>query len=139
MLYTVGEMAKLLGIAASTLRYYDQEGLLPFVERSSGGVRVFTEQDYAPLAVICCLKKSGLSVREIRAFVMLAQQGDDSLRQRLELFRCRKAAVERQIADLQETLRVLEEKCRYYEAACRAGSKDAVRGSFPGKQQTGGE
>ena len=117
MLYTVGEMAKLLGIAASTLRYYDQEGLLPFVERSSGGVRVFTEQDYAPLAVICCLKKSGLSVREIRAFVMLAQQGDDSLRQRLELFRRRKAAVERQIADLQETLRVLEEKCRYYEAA----------------------
>mgnify|MGYP002799818490 FL=1 len=139
MLYTVGEMATLLGIAASTLRYYDQEGLLPFVERSSGGVRVFTEQDYAPLAVICCLKKSGLSVREIRAFVTLAQQGDDSLRQRLELFRRRKAAVERQIADLQETLRVLEEKCRYYEAACRAGSEDAVRGSFPGKQQTGGE
>lgn len=139
MLYTVGEMAKLLGIAASTLRYYDQEGLLPFVERSSGGVRVFTEQDYAPLAVICCLKKSGLSVREIRAFVTLAQQGDDSLRQRLELFRRRKAAVERQIADLQETLRVLEEKCRYYEAACRAGSEDAVRGSFPEKRQTGGE
>ena len=138
MLYTVGEMAKLLGIAASTLRYYDQEGLLPFVERSSGGVRVFTEQDYAPLAVICCLKKSGLSVREIRAFVTLAQQGDDSLRQRLELFRRRKAAVERQIADLQETLRVLEEKCRYYEAACRAGSEDAVRGSFPEKRQTGG-
>ena len=139
MLYTVGEMAKLLGIAASTLRYYDQEGLLPFVERSSGGVRVFTEQDYAPLAVICCLKKSGLYVREIRAFVTLAQQGDDSLRQRLELFRRRKAAVERQIADLQETLRVLEEKCRYYEAACRAGSEDAVRGSFPEKRQTGGE
>lgn len=36
MLYTVGEMARLLGIAASTLRYYDQEGLLPFVERSRG-------------------------------------------------------------------------------------------------------
>ena len=82
MLYTVGEMAKLLGIAASTLRYYDQEGLLPFVERSSGGVRVFTEQDYAPLAVICCLKKSGLSVREIRAFVMLAQQGDQAALQK---------------------------------------------------------
>ena len=33
MVYTVGEMAKLLGVAASTLRYYDKEGLLPFVER----------------------------------------------------------------------------------------------------------
>ena len=39
MVYTVGEMAKLLDIPASTLRYYDKEGLLPFVERSSGGIR----------------------------------------------------------------------------------------------------
>ena len=41
MVYTVGEMAKLLDIPASTLRYYDKEGLLPFVERSSGGIRPF--------------------------------------------------------------------------------------------------
>ena len=39
MVYTVGEMAKLLEVPASTLRYYDKEGLLPFVERSSGGIR----------------------------------------------------------------------------------------------------
>ena len=32
MVYTVGEMAKLLGVTASTLRYYDKEGLLPFVD-----------------------------------------------------------------------------------------------------------
>lgn len=38
MFYTVGEMAKKLNIAASTLRYYDKEGLMPFVERSGGGV-----------------------------------------------------------------------------------------------------
>ena len=43
MVYTVGEMAKLLDIPASTLRYYDKEGLLPFVERSSGGIRLFRE------------------------------------------------------------------------------------------------
>ena len=30
MIYTVGEMAKTLGVPASTLRYYDKEGLLPF-------------------------------------------------------------------------------------------------------------
>ena len=40
MLYTVGEMERLLGVTASTLRYYDKEGLLPFVERSSGGIRI---------------------------------------------------------------------------------------------------
>ena len=127
MLYTVGEMARLLGIAASTLRYYDQEGLLPFVERSRGGIRMFTERDYGSLMVIECLKKSGLSIKEIKAFIVLAQQGDASLEQRLALFRRRKEAVEQQIAALEETLCLLQYKCWYHETACRAGTEDAVR------------
>ena len=65
MLYTVGEMAKTLGVPASTLRYYDQEGILPFVERSSGGIRMFTDKDYEWLKVIECLKKSGLSISQL--------------------------------------------------------------------------
>ncbi len=58
MTYTVGQMAKMLGLAGSTLRYYDKEGLLPFVERSSGGIRMFREKDYEWLQIIECLKKS---------------------------------------------------------------------------------
>ena len=46
MQYTVGQMAKRLGVAPSTLRYYDKEGLLPYVERSNGGIRMFKESDY---------------------------------------------------------------------------------------------
>ena len=57
MVYTVGEMAELLGVRASTLRYYDNEGLLPFVERSSGGIRMFRESDIEWLRVIGCMKK----------------------------------------------------------------------------------
>ncbi len=37
MYYIVGETVRRLGVAVSTLRYYDKEGLLPFVECSSGG------------------------------------------------------------------------------------------------------
>ena len=47
----VGEMAKSLDIPASTLRYYDKEGLLLFVERSAGGIRVFKEQDMENIRV----------------------------------------------------------------------------------------
>ena len=57
MAYTVGEMARRLGVPASTIRYYDKEGLLPFVGRSSGGIRVFTEKDFEWLRIIECLKK----------------------------------------------------------------------------------
>ena len=45
MFYTIGEMAQKLNVAPSTLRYYDKEGLLPFVERSSGGIRMFKDED----------------------------------------------------------------------------------------------
>ena len=131
MLYTVGEMARLLGIAASTLRYYDQEGLLPFVERSQGGVRMFTDRDYGTLQVIGCLKRSGLSIKEIKQFIGPAEQGDASLDQRLEIFQRRRAAVERQIAELQRMLSLLEYKCWYYETACQAGTEDAVRNLRP--------
>ena len=66
IIYTVGEMAQKLGVPASTLRYYDKEGLLPFVERSSGGIRMFRENDFEWLQVIRCMKKAGMSIKDIR-------------------------------------------------------------------------
>ena len=68
MFYTVGEMAKRMGVAASTLRYYDKEGLLPFVERSDGGIRMFKDSDMESLAMIECLKKTGMSIKDIKLF-----------------------------------------------------------------------
>ena len=52
MFYTIGEMAQKLDVAPSTLRYYDKEGLLPFVERSSGGIRMFKDEDMLDVRVI---------------------------------------------------------------------------------------
>ncbi len=131
MLYTIGEMSRLLNIPASTLRYYDQEGLLPSVERSKGGIRMFSDQDYGWLKVIECLKKSGLSIREMKAYTDLAGKGDGSLTQRLELFRSRKDAVKEQIEDMKEILRLLEFKCWYYEQAIQNGTEDSVRSLTP--------
>ena len=50
----------MMEIPTSTLRYYDNEGLLPFVERSNGGERVFKSEDLEWLYVIGCLKKAGM-------------------------------------------------------------------------------
>ena len=79
MIYTVGEMAQKLGVPASTLRYYDKEGLLPFVERSSGGIRMFRENDFEWLQVIRCMKKAGMSIKDIRQYIELSMQGDDTI------------------------------------------------------------
>lgn len=48
-----------LDVPASTLRFYDKEGLLPFVERLPGGIRMFQDPDLEWLQIIGCMKKAG--------------------------------------------------------------------------------
>jgi len=127
MLYTVGEIAKILGISASTLRYYDKEGLLPFVERSNSGIRMFTDKDYEWLKVIECLKKSGLSIKDIKAYTNMVNQGNNSLSERLELFQARRTAIKQQIMEMQEALELLEFKCWYYSQAVKDHTDEKVQ------------
>ena len=122
MVYTVGEMANRLEVPASTLRYYDKEGLLPFVERSSGGIRMFRESDLEWLQVISCMKKAGMSIRDIRHYIELAMQGDDTIETRLQMFQHQREVLQRQIAEMQHTLETVEYKCWFYETAKAAGT-----------------
>ncbi len=127
MLYTVGEMAKKLGVAPSTLRYYDKEGLLPFVERSGGGMRVFRDQDFEWLQVIGCLKKAGMKLCDIKKFIEMAMQGDETIDDRLNLITAQKKEVEAQLAALRKTLATLKFKEWYYTTAKADGTTERVR------------
>ncbi len=122
MFYTIGEMAKQLGINASTLRYYDKEGLLPFVERSSGGIRMFQDTDFEWLKIIECLKKTGMHLTDIKRFITMAMQGDNTIDDRLQLILKQWENVRSQIAMLTETLQILEYKIWYYETAKANGT-----------------
>lgn len=76
-----------LDVPASTLRFYDKEGLLPFVERLPGGIRMFQDTDLEWLQIIGCMKKAGMSIRDIRQYIEQAQWGDDTIALRLAMFR----------------------------------------------------
>lgn len=123
MSYTIAAAARMLDIPATTLRYYDKEGLLPFVGRLDSGYRVFTDNDVSLLKVIECLKKTGMSIKEIKQFTDWMQQGDASLQQRYEMFLQRRRVAEEQMEDLKKTLELIDHKCRYYEAAIAAGTE----------------
>jgi len=127
MLYTVGEVAKILSVAPSTLRYYDKEGLLPFVERSNKGVRMFKDEDFEWLYIINCLKKTGLSIKDIKSFVDMSIIGDETIEQRLKLFLKQRENVLAKISELQNTLNILDYKCWYYETAQKKGSTEAMK------------
>ena len=123
MPYTIKQAAELTNLTPVTLRYYDKQGLLPYMERRESGYRMFSDGDIAMLRVIECLKKSGMSIKDIRQFSEWVLMGDDSLQERYEMFLERKKAVEAQMADLQKTLDFINHKCWYYETAIEAGTE----------------
>lgn len=122
MFYTIGEMAQKLNVAPSTLRYYDKEGLLPFVERSSGGIRMFKDEDMEWLRLLGCLKKAGMPLKEIRSFLDWSRQGDATISQRLELIEKQRQSVLDQQKQLEDTLLMLDYKRWYYQTAQEAGT-----------------
>ena len=128
-MYTIKETSQLLGIPATTLRYYDKIGLLPFVERRESGYRMFTEKDIEMLQLIECLKLAGMTLSDIRQFAQWLREGDATLQQRYQMFLERRRAVRQQLADLQKTLDVLDYKCWFYETAIEAGTA-AVHDNF---------
>ena len=87
---------------------------------------MFTEKDYEALQVIGCLKKSGLSIKEIKSFITMAQQGDKTIKERYELFHGRREALLKQMEELQKTLDLLNFKCWYYETAIKDGTEKRV-------------
>ena len=131
MFYTVGEMAKKIGVAPSTLRYYDKEGLLPFVERSGGGIRMFKDSDIEWMEIIECLKKTGRPIKEIKKFIDWCMQGDSTIEQRLELIDRQRSNVLSQMEQLKSTLLTLNYKHWYYEEAKKAGTCDIHKNRKP--------
>ncbi len=126
MAYTVGEMAKILHVAPSTLRYYDKEGLLPFVERSSGGIRLFKDSDFEWLSITECMKQTGMPM----TFIDLCMAGNSTLSERLNLIRRQQKVVHAQMAQLQSTLDMLDCKEWYYRTAQQAGAR-AIHATLP--------
>lgn len=133
MFYTIGEMARKLNVAPSTLRYYDKEGLLPFVERSSGGIRMFKDEDMEWLRMLGCLKKAGMPLKEIRDFMECSRRGDSTIGRRLELIEKQRQSVLDQQRQLEDTLLMLDYKQWYYRTAQKAGTC-AVHDSLPLEQ-----
>jgi len=122
--YSISEVAKKLNLTVYTLRYYDKEGLIPFVERTSSGTRLFKDSDIEALKVIECLKSTGMPLKEIKNFIDWCSEGDSTLQQRYDMFLERKASVEAQMEELKKTMELIEHKCFYYKTALEAGTED---------------
>lgn len=126
MSYSISQVAKMMGVTPSTLRYYDQEGLLPHIKRING-MRVFEDEDFQWLRVLNCLKNTKMPIKKIRQYVELAQEGDQTLKERYQLIQEQKQYILNQIQEYQYYLQEIEFKEWYYQQALKAGSEKAVQ------------
>lgn len=115
-MYTINEIAQICDISVHTIRFYDKEGLLPFVTRNSTGNRQFSEEDLEVMKLICCLKNTGMQVKEIKQYIDLCMQGKETAPERRELMIDHRKAILKQIEDLKKNLNIVDLKIAFYDS-----------------------
>lgn len=112
--FTIGVVAKRVGVAIDTIRYYEREGLLPEPMRRASGYRSYGEGAIAQLRFIRRAKQLGFTLDEIRELLALSadrQRGVKAVKKRAQQ---RLAAIEQRIVELQRVrdgLAELVESC----------------------------
>ena len=114
--YSIKQISEKTNLKAHVLRYYEKEGLLPFINRSASGIRRYSESDLEWLGLICCLKHTGMSIKQIKDFVELSMRGGETLKQRCDMLIEHRKNVESQIAEMQKHLQKVAHKIKYFTA-----------------------
>ena len=113
----ISEVSEQSGLSIDTLRYYEKIGLLPPVNRTESGIRDFNELDVRRVGFIKCMRAAGLPVEVLIDYYALVQQGDDTVDARKAIFMEQRTQLLARMAEMQETLDLLNYKIDVYENA----------------------
>lgn len=109
----IGELAARTGRSVDTIRWYERQGLLPTVPRE-GAYRVYSNRHVEWLELMERLRRSGMSVAELRAYTASAQRGAAALEQTHALLVAHRARVDERIREWQRARKVIDEKIAFY-------------------------
>ena len=122
MTYLIGEIAQKTGLSVHTLRYYEKEGLLPFVQKNKSGLRIYTDKDIGWISLINCLKSTGMPLKGIKQYIDWFLMGNSTLEQRLNMFKQQKTHIQEQLKQMHRHLDKINYKITLYEEAVQLGS-----------------
>lgn len=116
--YSPAEAAAQSGFSIDTLRYYEREGILPPIERSAGGRRVYSDGDLWMLGFLRCLRDTGMSIEQLRRYGELSLD-DATMPERVALLEEHAASIRARITELDATLVRVQEKVDWYRGELR--------------------
>ncbi|MEP1575558.1 MerR family transcriptional regulator [Roseibium album] len=121
----ISELAKRTGLSAHTIRYYERIGLLPFADRDAGGRRDYDEAILIWIGFLKRLKTTGMPIRKMLQYAELRARGDQTGPERRELLEQHRKRVREHLAELEDSLLVLDTKIdTYVEAEKRTQNHD---------------
>lgn len=115
MLYTMKETCTQVEMNYEALKFYCREGLVPNVKRDQNNFRLFDERDIAWIRGVQCLRRCGMSIREIKQYMEYCLQGQETIPERKEMLEQTRQQLTEKIKVLQDNLKYIESKQQYYD------------------------
>lgn len=105
---TIGKLSAAAGVKVPTIRYYEQIGLLPEADRSSGNQRLYGERTLERLSFVRHARELGFPLDAIRELLSLSDQPDIPCAAADDIAKRQLGAVKERIARLQALQTELE-------------------------------
>ncbi|OKP83523.1 MerR family transcriptional regulator [Paenibacillus helianthi] len=115
MLYSMTYVVEHVDVSAKTLRFYEEQGILPNISRDEKGRRVYTQQQIDWISFIRCLKETGMPLSKIKDYKELYELGNNTFLQREEMLMQHKLEVQKKIDESFKHLEEINYKIAMYE------------------------
>ncbi|MBI5258141.1 MAG: MerR family transcriptional regulator [Burkholderiales bacterium] len=119
----IGALARSSGRSVHTIRWYEAQGLMPGVQRDSGGRRRYSPQHIEWLDLMVRLRATGMTIAKMRRYATLVRQGKASLGERQALLQSHRDEVLARIAEWNSALTLLDDKIDFYGEWLHTGKR----------------
>ncbi|WP_166534719.1 MerR family transcriptional regulator [Blastococcus xanthinilyticus] len=117
----IRQVSEETGLSIDTLRWYEREGLLPLVERSTDGRRRYPPGALRFIRLVQALRRTGMPVADVRQFIELGGGELAHHPERMALLEQQCAQIEQRLVELQDDLAVVRAKIETYRGLIARG------------------
>lgn len=114
-MYTMKQACQQVDMTYETLKFYCNEGLVPNVKRNKNNYRLFDDHDIEWIKSLTCLKNCGMSMEDMKTYLVLCQQGQDSIPERKMLLEKQRVLLLKRIQELNEHVNYIDWKQQFYD------------------------
>lgn len=124
--YTVKDVAENLGLSTYAVRYYENSGLIPFVDRTDGNIRMFSDYSASWLRLVHCLRRTGLPIEGVKRYVEMCLEGDSTVPERAKIIFEQEKRLSAQLKELRGQMKILKYKKAHYEELLKSHAADSL-------------